>query len=77
MPKRKQAVADVRGEGELVELTPEHIARIKARRKQELKAARTKEELIELGQNRGYRYPSQWADHIIKQRQQWRHRAHG
>ena len=77
LPKRKQAVADVRGEGELVELTPEHIARIKERRKQELKAAKTIDQLIELGRARGYAHPEAWAKHRMQERQSWRHRAHG
>lgn len=77
LPKRKQVVADVRGEGELVELTPEHIARIKERRKQELKAAKTKSELIDLGLSRGYRFPVEWADHILEQRRSWRRRSYG
>jgi DNA repair protein RadD len=76
LPKRATATADVKGEGELVELTAEHMEAIKARRKQELKQAKTKEDLIALGRTRGYKYPAQWADHIMKGRNQWRH-AHG
>lgn len=77
LPKRKQSVAEVRADGELVELTDEHMERIKARRKQELKAAKTKSELIDLGLSRGYRFPVEWADHILEQRRSWRRRSYG
>ncbi|MGZ8158378.1 MAG: DEAD/DEAH box helicase [Methylobacter sp.] len=77
LPKRKQAVAEVRADGELVELTAEHMERIKARRKQELKSAKTKEQLIELGRSRGYKNPEAWARHRLEERQQWRNRAYG
>jgi DNA repair protein RadD len=78
LPKRAQSVAKVDGDGELIELTAEHIAAIRERKKQELKAARTKEQLIELGRSRGYKHPAAWADHILNGRQQWqRGRAYG
>jgi superfamily II DNA or RNA helicase len=78
LPKRAASVAKVDGDGELIELTAEHIAAIRERKKQELKAAKTKEQLIELGLSRGYKRPGAWADHILKGRQQWRGgRAYG
>ncbi len=59
-------------EGELVELDLEAV---RERKKQELKAARTMPELVALGRQRHYRYPEQWAAHIMRQRQEWRARA--
>lgn len=73
----KKAVETVAGDGELVELTAEHVAAIKARKGQELKAARTREQLIELGRSRGYKYPAQWSQHIMDQRQKYRGVAYG
>lgn len=59
-------------EGELVELDLEAL---RARKKEELKAARTLPDLIRLGMQRGYRYPEQWARHRLAERQAWRARA--
>jgi DNA repair protein RadD len=72
LPKKERAAASVSGDGELVELTAEHLAAIKARKKQELKAAKTTEQLIELGRSRGYKNPAYWASKIQETRQQWR-----
>lgn len=55
-------------DGELVEIDMEAI---RARKKQELKDARTLPDLIALGRQRKYRYPEQWAGHIMRQRQEW------
>lgn len=45
---------------------------IRAKKKEELKAARTIEDLIALGKSRGYRHPAGWAKHIMAGRQKWR-----
>lgn len=57
--------------GELVELSPEMM---EARRKQrglELKNARTKRDLVQLGRDRKYKNPEFWADKILEDRRQW------
>ena len=48
---------------------------IRARKRMELKSARTLDQLIQLGRERQYKYPAQWAGHIMRQREQWRQRA--
>jgi superfamily II DNA or RNA helicase len=64
----------VRADGELVELTAEKIAWLKAKEKQkaiaEFKAAKTLEQLIELGKQRGYK-PG-WAYKMDAERKQWK-----
>jgi superfamily II DNA or RNA helicase len=64
----------VRADGELVELTAEKMAWIKAKEKQkaiaEFKAAKTLEQLIELGKKRGYK-PG-WAYKMDAERKQWK-----
>lgn len=59
-------------DGELIEVDMEAL---RARKKQELKSARTFPDLVALGRQRRYRYPEQWAHHIIRQREEWRQRA--
>ncbi len=54
--------------GELVELTPEQRAQERAIKKLEEKNAKTIEQLTELGKQRGYKYPSQWAIHKFNAR---------
>lgn len=54
--------------GELVEVDMEAI---RARKKQELKDARSLPDLVALGRQRKYRYPEQWASHIMRQRREW------
>ncbi|MEH3121194.1 MAG: DEAD/DEAH box helicase [Sphingomonas phyllosphaerae] len=60
-------VEQVEGTLEVVDLDA-----IRARKRHELKSARTLDQLIELGKQRRYKYPVAWAGHIMKQRQQWR-----
>lgn len=62
---------EVDDSSELIELTSEMMQALRERKKQELKAARTKEQLIELGNSRGYRNPFYWAEKIISERQKW------
>lgn len=57
--------------GELVEMTPEMIAERRKQRAGELKAARTRPELVALGKERNYKNPGYWADKILEDRQQW------
>jgi DNA repair protein RadD len=45
---------------------------IRLRKKEELKRARTLEELVALGQARAYRNPHFWAKRILEGREQWR-----
>lgn len=52
-------------EGELVELNPKIIS---FQKKQERGQARTEEELIDLAIKRGYKYPKQWANHVLRSR---------
>ncbi len=63
----------VRAEGELIELNAETMAIYNAKRKQaaieEFKAARTLEQLIELGKQRGYKQG--WAHKVHAERKQW------
>jgi superfamily II DNA or RNA helicase len=51
--------------GELRELKKIEIAKQSMERKQ----ARTREDLVRLGMERGYQYPGRWADHIIAGRE--------
>ena len=67
-----KAVASVSADGELVELTQDHLYRLKMARKTELKQARTRDDLIKLGRSRGYKQPAMWADHMITDREEWR-----
>lgn len=57
--------------GELVEMTAEMIAQVKAHKRRELIKARTEAELIELGTKRQYKNPVFWAGKIIEGRQQY------
>ena len=59
-------------DGTLVEIDPNVI---KLQRKTELKAARTYDELVELGRRRGYKHPAGWARHMIAGREAWRART--
>lgn len=67
---QSREVEQVDGELEVVDLDA-----IRARKRQELKSARTLEQLIELGRQRRYKHPVAWAGHIMRQRQEWRARA--
>ena len=64
----------VNAKGELVELTAEKIAWLKAKEKQkaiaEFKAAKTLDQLIELGKQRGYK-PG-WAYKMEAERKEWK-----
>lgn len=66
-PTNSREVEQVEGDLEVVDLDA-----IRARKRQELKSARTLEQLIALGKQRQYKFPAQWAGHIMRQRQQWR-----
>ncbi len=57
--------------GELVELSPEMIAARRKQRGLELKNARTKRDLVQLGRDRHYKNPEFWADKILEDRKQW------
>lgn len=72
LPVKARKNHAVCGDGELIELTKDQVDQLKLRRKQELKNARTKEQLVALGKQRGYRFPNQWADRIIDGRKQYR-----
>lgn len=81
VPESKQVdVAQLtNGDGFLVELQDSHIRfieeqRIKEQKKNELKAAKTTEQLIELGRIRNYKNPYGWAQKIQQQRHQWTNR---
>ena len=64
-------VVEVDDSAELIELTADMMQALRERKKQELKQARTIEQLIELGKSRAYKYPAQWAQKIMEQRHQW------
>ena len=69
-PVHSREVEQVEGDLEVVD-----IEAIRARKRAELKAARTLQDLIELGRARGYRNPTVWAQHRHQERQAWRSRA--
>ena len=58
-------------DGVLVEMSPEMIAARRKQRGQELKNARTKRDLVQLGRDRNYKNPEFWADKILEGRQQF------
>lgn len=58
--------------GELIELTPEMAAQIRDRKRSELVAARTYEELVRLGRQRKYKDPEFWAKQIMQGRDNYR-----
>ena len=66
-PKSPREVEHV--EGELVEVDTDSSARKKYRRLQQVRA-QTEEELVKLGELRGYKRPRLWARHIMKARRQ-------
>lgn len=57
--------------GELVEMTPEMMEQVRQRKRSELIRARSKDELIRLGESRNYKNPEFWAGKILEERQQW------
>lgn len=59
-------------DGDLKELTQEAIDAVKKQKKAELIAARTFEQLVELGTSRKYKHPEYWAKHILEGRSKWR-----
>jgi hypothetical protein len=69
--EKNQRTIEVNADENLIELTPEIMQAIKQRKKDELKSARTKDELITLGKSRGYNFPHAWADRILGQRHEW------
>lgn len=58
-------------DGELVEMTPEMKAQIRQQRRGELIRARSRDDLVQLGWDRGYKNPVFWAGKIIEERQLW------
>lgn len=52
-------------DGELVELNPQIIS---FQKKKEQSSARSEDDLIQLAISRGYKYPHQWAKHVMKSR---------
>jgi superfamily II DNA or RNA helicase len=69
--ERKGREIEINADENLIELTPEMMQAIKQRKKDELKSARTIEQLIELGNSRGYRNPFYWAEKIISERKKF------
>lgn len=69
-PVRDAAEVEVRP-GELVEMTPEMMEQIRQRKRSELISARSKDELIRLGESRNYKNPEFWAGKILEERQAW------
>ncbi len=61
---------EVDSDAQLIELTPEMMSAIKARKKDEFVAAKTIEQLRELAAQRGYK-PG-WAEHQMRQRNEWK-----
>ena len=57
--------------GELVEMTPEMMEQVRQRKRSELIRARSKADLIRLGESRHYKNPEFWAGKILEERQQW------
>lgn len=57
-------------EGELVEMTPEMIAACRRKKAVEFYSARSKQDLIKLGTERGYKNPVYWAGKILEERKQ-------
>jgi superfamily II DNA or RNA helicase len=62
--------AIIEQDGELVEMTPEMIEQLRRRKRTELIGARSREQLVKLGQDRNYKKPGFWADKIIEGREQ-------
>lgn len=71
VPVRDAVEVEVRA-GELVEMTPEMMEQVRQRKRSELIRARSKAELIKLGESRNYKNPEFWARKILEERQQWR-----
>lgn len=57
-------------EGQLIKVTAEMKLQMIRARKIEQAKAETKEDLVALGTQRGYKFPRQWADKIIESRRQ-------
>ena len=62
----------VEAEGDLVEMTADRLQQLRMHKRQELIKARTKEQLVALGQERNYKHPAFWADRIIEGRASYR-----
>jgi superfamily II DNA or RNA helicase len=52
--------------GQLVQLTEEDKLALKVQRKAEQRNAKSLDDLIALGKSRGYKYPRQWAERLMK-----------
>lgn len=68
---KERKVKKVDGGGKLVELDADTIAKLKQQKQNEVKAARTLDQLIVLGKQRGYK-PA-WAYRVFDERQKWSH----
>lgn len=55
-------------QGELVKVSAQMKLALQAQRKQEQSSAKTYEDLVALGQSRGYRFPREWAQKILASR---------
>jgi superfamily II DNA or RNA helicase len=55
-------------QGELVKVSAQMKLALQAQRKQEQSSAKSYEELVALGQSRGYRFPREWAMKIMASR---------
>lgn len=74
-PVRDAVEVEVRP-GELVEMTPEMMEQVRRRKRSELIGARTKDELVRLGEARNYKNPEFWAGKILEERRQYRSGRH-
>lgn len=68
--KQPRSVEEV--EGELVEVDPKVV---QMKRKKEQKQAKTFEQLVEIGKQRGYKKPYGWAKHVFNARQARRNKG--
>jgi DNA repair protein RadD len=54
-------------DGELIELTPEQMETLRRQRRDEVRAARSREELLDIARRRGYN--RRWVDHVLRSRE--------
>ncbi len=69
-PVQAREVKQVAGDLEEVD-----IVKVRRKRKRENRAAKTREDLITLGESRGYKYPDRWANHELARRDAWKDRS--
>jgi superfamily II DNA or RNA helicase len=65
-PVKERVVAN--RSGDLEEIDPNEVRRLRSEARREQSRAQSREELIELGRKRGYKNPSGWAHFIMKSR---------